>query len=145
MYKRVGNSAIFFQNSVVTINKAFVGLRSCDNVQTERKIFKYANWPRLQIKRTGLSSWSVQLVRPAGPSSWSVKLVRLAGHLSCYLKLILLAGSFSWSFKEYNKYAVCCETIGCNVDINLKFGFGGSYCLSFFYEWAMLTSILNLV
>ena len=26
------------------INKAFVGLGSCDNVQTERSIFKYANW-----------------------------------------------------------------------------------------------------
>ena len=25
-------------------NKAFVGLGSCDNVQTERSIFKYANW-----------------------------------------------------------------------------------------------------
>ena len=31
------------------INKAFVGLGSCENVQTERSIFKYANWPRLQI------------------------------------------------------------------------------------------------
>ena len=37
-------------------NKAFVGLGSCDNVQTERGIFKYANWPRLQIKRTDPSS-----------------------------------------------------------------------------------------
>ena len=53
-------------------NKAFVGLKSCDNVQTETKIFEYANWPRLQIKRTGPSSWSVQLVHPAGPISWSV-------------------------------------------------------------------------
>ena len=51
------------------LNKAFVGFGSCDNVQTERKIFEYANWPRLQIKRTGPSSWSVQLVRPAGLSS----------------------------------------------------------------------------
>ena len=58
-------------------NKAFVGLRSCNYVQTERSIFKYANWPRLQVKRTGPSSWSVQLVRPAGPSSWSVQLVCL--------------------------------------------------------------------
>ena len=31
----------------------------------------YANWPRLHIKRTGPSSWSVQLVCLAGPSSWS--------------------------------------------------------------------------
>ena len=61
--------------SYAWINKAFVGLGSCDNVQTERKIFEYANWPRLQIKRTGPSSWSVQLVRPAGPSSWSIQLV----------------------------------------------------------------------
>ena len=30
------------------LNKAFVGLGSCDNVQTERSIFKYANWPKLQ-------------------------------------------------------------------------------------------------
>ena len=43
-------------------NKAFVGLGSCDKVQTERKIFEYANWPKLKIKRTG----------PAGPSSKSV-------------------------------------------------------------------------
>ena len=64
-----------FQNK----NKAFIGLGSCDNVQTERSIFEYANWSRLYIKRTGLSSWSVQLVRLAGPSSWSVKLVRPAG------------------------------------------------------------------
>ena len=34
-------------------------LGSCNNVQTERKIFEYANGPRLQIKRTGLSSWFV--------------------------------------------------------------------------------------
>ena len=46
------------------LNKAFVGHGSCDNVQTERKIFEYANWPRLQIKRTCPFSWSVQLVRP---------------------------------------------------------------------------------
>ena len=57
------------------INKAFVGLGSCDNVQTKRSFFKYAKWPRLQIKRTGLvspadlSSWSIQLVHPAGLSS----------------------------------------------------------------------------
>ena len=29
---------------LVLENKAFVGLRSCDNVQTETSIFKYANW-----------------------------------------------------------------------------------------------------
>ena len=54
-------------------NKAFAGLGSCDNAQTERSIFEYANWPWLQIKRTaGPSSWSVQVVRQAGPYSWSV-------------------------------------------------------------------------
>ena len=30
-------------------NKTFVGLRSCNNVQTERSISKYANRQRLQI------------------------------------------------------------------------------------------------
>merc|ERR1719317_1521788 len=60
--------SIYF-HILVMINKAFVGLGSCDNVQTERIIFEYANWPRLQLKRTGQSSWSVQLVCPAGPSS----------------------------------------------------------------------------
>ena len=60
-------------------NKAFVRLGSCDNIQTERSIFEYANWPRLQVKRTGPSSWSVQLVRPPGLSSWSIQLVHLAG------------------------------------------------------------------
>ena len=40
------------------LNKAFVGLGSCDNVQTKRSIFEYANWPRHQIWRTGPSSWS---------------------------------------------------------------------------------------
>ena len=39
-------------------NKAFVGLGSCDKDQTERKIFEYANWSRLQINRTGPSSWA---------------------------------------------------------------------------------------
>ena len=29
------------------LNQAFVRLGSCDNVQTERSIFEYANWPRL--------------------------------------------------------------------------------------------------
>ena len=28
--------------------KAFDGLGSCDNVQTERSIFEYANWPGLR-------------------------------------------------------------------------------------------------
>ena len=76
---------VFCRNFHLIINiinkKAFVGLGNFDNVQTERKIFKYANWPRLQIKRTGPSSWSLKLVcpRPAGPSSWSVQLVCLAG------------------------------------------------------------------
>ena len=40
-------------------NKAFSGLRSCDNVQTEGSVFKYANWPKLQKSRTDISSWSV--------------------------------------------------------------------------------------
>merc|ERR1712081_136047 len=73
-------------------NKAFVGLGSCDNVQTERIIFEYANWPRIQIKRTGLSSWSIQLVRPAGTSSWSVQLVRPAGPSSWFVQLVRPAG-----------------------------------------------------
>ena len=30
------------------LNKAFVGLGSCDNVQAERSIFEYANWPKLR-------------------------------------------------------------------------------------------------
>ena len=42
-----------------TKNMAFVGLGSCDNVQTETSILEYANWPRLQIKETGLYIWSV--------------------------------------------------------------------------------------
>ena len=40
-------------------NKAFAGLGSCDKVQTERSIFEYENWPKLQNQRTGPSSWSV--------------------------------------------------------------------------------------
>ena len=35
--------------SKMFVNKAFVGLKSCDNVQTETSIFKYANWPMLQV------------------------------------------------------------------------------------------------
>ena len=30
-------------------NKDYVGLARCDNIQTRRKIFEYANWPRLKI------------------------------------------------------------------------------------------------
>ena len=30
-------------------NKVFVGLGSCNNVQTERPIFESANWQRLQL------------------------------------------------------------------------------------------------
>ena len=75
-----------------TQNKAFVELGSCDNVHTERKIFEYANWRRLQIKRTGrpagLSIWSILLARPAGQSSWSVQLVYLAGLFSCFTHCI---------------------------------------------------------
>ena len=78
---RVSDQIIFYIHKNLTsqnLNKAFVGLGSCDNVQTERKIFEYANWPRLQIKRAGPSSWSVQLVCAAVLSSWSVQLVCLA-------------------------------------------------------------------
>ena len=73
--------------------KAFVGLGSCDNVQTERKIFKYANWPRLQIKKlvcpAGPSSWSVQLVRPAGPYSWFIQLIHIAEPSSWFVLQVL--------------------------------------------------------
>ena len=34
---------------LVLENKAFVGLRSCDNVQTETSIFKYANWSSMVL------------------------------------------------------------------------------------------------
>merc|ERR1712081_165439 len=85
--------AILLQKMTISLkNKAFVGLGSCDNVQTERKIFEYANWPWLQIKRTGLSIWSIQLVRLAGPSSWSVQLVRPAGPSSWSVQLVRPAG-----------------------------------------------------
>ena len=61
--KKLGKKT-FVQKNVVSLklsvpNKAFGGLGSCNNIQTERLIFKYANWPRLQIKRTVMSSWSV--------------------------------------------------------------------------------------
>ena len=69
-------------------NKAFVGLGSCDNEQTERKIFEYANLPRLQIKRTGPSSWSVQLVCSPGLLSWSIQLVRPASLSSWSVQLV---------------------------------------------------------
>ena len=61
-----------FRNQGVFIpytNKAFVGLGSCDNVQTKRSIFKYANWLRLKYR---------ELVHPAGLSNSPVKLIRLA-------------------------------------------------------------------
>ena len=70
---------IWGREKLMVKNKAFVGLGSCDNLQTKRSIFEYANWPRLQIKRTGPSSWSVQLVCLASLSSGSVQLVRPAG------------------------------------------------------------------
>ena len=53
------------------LNKAFVGLGSCDNVQTESSIFLYVNW----------SSWSVQQTHLADPSSWSIQQICLAGTL----------------------------------------------------------------
>jgi len=71
----------------INLNKAFVGLGSCDNVQTETSIFEYANWPSLQIKRTGPYSWSVQLIFPAGLSSWSIQLVCPTG-LPCKVHLL---------------------------------------------------------
>ena len=75
-------------------NKAFVGLGSCDNVQIVTSIFKNVKWPRLQIKRTGPSSYSVQLVHPASPSSWSIQLVRQAGLSSWSVQLMHLADLF---------------------------------------------------
>ena len=90
------------------LNKAFVGLGSCDNVQTKRKIFEYANWPRLKIKRTGPSSCSVQLVRSAGPSSWSVQLIRSACLSSWSVKLVWLADLFSWSVKLIHLAELSC-------------------------------------
>ena len=80
-------------------NKAFVGLGRCDNVQTERLIFEYANWQRLQIERTGQSSWSIQLVRPAGLFSWSVQMVNPAGPSSWSVQLVRPAGLSSWSIQ----------------------------------------------
>ena len=79
-----------------TLNKDFVGLRSCNNAQTERLIFKYANWPRLQIKWTGPSRWSIQLVRPAGRSSRSLQLVHPAGQSSWSVQLVSPASQSSW-------------------------------------------------
>ena len=62
-------------------NKAFVGLGSRDNVQTEMSIFKYANCQGFKYKElirpAGLPIWFVQLVHQAGPSSWSVYKVKV--------------------------------------------------------------------
>ena len=92
------NKVLYFLQLQKIENKAFVGLGSCDNVQTERSIFEYANWPRLQVKRTGPSSWFVQLVRPADPSSWSVQLVWLADQFThCILHVA-----------SYMLYPKCC-------------------------------------
>ena len=71
------------QNTKHKMSKVFIRLRSCNNFQTERSIFEYGNWPRLQIKKTGPSSSSVQLVRPARLSSWYVQLVCLADLQCC--------------------------------------------------------------
>ena len=91
-------------------NKAFIGLGSCDNVQIERIIFEYENWPRLQIKRNGLSSWSVQLVRPAGPSKWSVQLVCPAGPSSWsvqrVVQLVQLADPFTHCILHIPSYTM---------------------------------------
>ena len=56
-------------------NMAFVGLGSCDNIQTKRSIFEYTNQPKLQIQRTvclaDLFSRSVKLIHLlADSSSW---------------------------------------------------------------------------
>ena len=41
------------------LNKAFVGLGSCDNVQAERSIFEYANWFEYANCLADPSIWSV--------------------------------------------------------------------------------------
>ena len=59
--------------------------------ECETSFFEYANWPRLQMKRTGPYSWSVQLVLPAGPFSWSIQLVHPVGPSSWAVQLVCLA------------------------------------------------------
>ena len=60
------------------INKAFVGLRSCDNKNWKVNL-RRCELAKASSKENGLSSWFVQLVRPAGPSSRSVQQVCPAG------------------------------------------------------------------
>ena len=44
-------------------NKAFVALGSCDNVQTERSIFEYANWLKVTRKQAnGVTSSLFELL-----------------------------------------------------------------------------------
>ena len=52
-------------------NKVFVGLRSCDNVQTERSIFEYANWPMLQIKSKVAKLKVYNVSKSPTPPLWS--------------------------------------------------------------------------
>merc|ERR1712013_237358 len=86
---------VHFVVFVIIVVDPFVGLGSCDNVQTETLIFKYANCPNLKIERTGPSSWSVQLVCSAGPSSRSIHLVCPAGPSSWSVQPVHSAGQTS--------------------------------------------------
>ena len=89
------------------VNKAFVSLGSCNKVQTERLIFKYANWPRLQIKnwsvllvhQAGWTSWPDQLDTPAGQTSWTDQLDGSAGQTSWTDQLDTPAGRISWMYQ----------------------------------------------
>merc|ERR1712013_835773 len=70
---------VHFVVFVIIVVDPFVGLGSCDNVQTETLIFKYANCPNLKIERTG-------------PSSWSVQLGRLANYMCCKVHMLQSPG-----------------------------------------------------
>merc|ERR1712013_534791 len=101
---------VHFVVFVTIVVDPFVGLGSCDNVQTETLIFKYANCPNLKIERTGPSSWSVQLVCSAGPSSRSIHLVCPAGPSSWAVQLVCPAGLSSRSI-QLGRLAnyMCCK------------------------------------
>ena len=49
--KFLGTKDFAVKNNFGSKNKAFVGLGSCDNVQTEMPILEYANWPKLRKVR----------------------------------------------------------------------------------------------
>ena len=51
--------------------QGFVGLSSCDYVQTETSIFEYANWSVQLVHTAGLLSWSIQ---PFSPSTGTCQL-----------------------------------------------------------------------